>query len=234
MTLQVAILAGGLGTRVKSISGELPKALISVAGKPFIERQIQLLVDSGYRDLVICVGYRSSSIIEYLGNGSKFGARIEYSNDGPLPLGTKGAIKNALNLLGDNFAVLYGDSYLPIDFSLAEKAYIEGKKNCLMTVYKNENKFDASNIHFQDGTIIKYSKNPSDKQLNYIDYGLLFFCKTIFESDIFPESNDLSSTIEELVKMNQVSGYEVNNRFYEIGSPQGIKDLETYFLGLTE
>ena len=116
MTLPVAILAGGLATRLRPITEKIPKSLVDVAGEPFIVRQLDYLFRQRVRDVVLCIGYLGEMIEAVVGDGSRFGLRVSYSIDGPILLGTGGALRRAAPLLGEAFFVLYGDSYLPVDY----------------------------------------------------------------------------------------------------------------------
>src|SRR6267154_1172045 len=167
----VAILAGGLATRLKPVTEKIPKALIGVAGQPFLAHQLRLLRSAGFRKLVLCVGYRGEMIEGEFGDGKGYGVALSYSFDGPELLGTGGAIKKALPLLGERFFVLYGDSYLPIDYAAPARAFVASDKLGLMTVFKNEGRWDTSNVWFQDGVIKNYDKKRIISEMKYIDYG---------------------------------------------------------------
>jgi len=156
--LPVAILAGGLATRLRPITEKIPKALMEVNGEPFLAHQLRLLHRNGIRRVVLCVGYLAEMIEEYAGDGSRFGMEIQYSPDGPVLRGTAGALAQALPLLGDRFFVLYGDSYLPCDYAAVQRAFEESGKQALMTVYRNESRWDTSNVQFEDGRILLYDK----------------------------------------------------------------------------
>src|SRR6266480_3410683 len=154
----VAILAGGLAKRLRPITETIPKALVTIAGAPFLAHQLRLLHFAGLRRIVICAGYLGEMIEAEIGDGASFDLRIEYSFDGPRLLGTGGALKRALPLLGRRFFVLYGDSYLPIDYRKVALAFVTGGKAGLMTVYRNEDRWDGSNVQFEAGEILRYDK----------------------------------------------------------------------------
>ena len=196
--LPVAILAGGLATRLRPITETIPKALVDVAGKPFIAWQLEYLAAQGVRDVVLCVGYLGEFIQEVIGNGERFGLRVQYSFDGAKLLGTGGAIKKALPLMGKNCFVLYGDSYLPINFSSVQQAYVESALPALMTVLKNSNQWDKSNVLFVDGKLIEYNKREPHPEMAFIDYGLGMVSASVF--DTYPNDDlfDLADVYQNL------------------------------------
>jgi NDP-sugar pyrophosphorylase family protein len=226
--LPVVILAGGLATRLMPITEKIPKALIEVAGKPFIFHQLQYLRKEGIRNVVLCLGYLCEMIQKEVGNGTKFDLDVTYSYDGDFLLGTGGSIKKALPLLDENFYVLYGDSFLPINFSQIEKSFLESQKLALMTVILNENKWDKSNVICKDGLILEYNKKESKPEMKFIDYGLGILSKSLFDKYKENEIFDLADIYHQLSINGQLACFEVYERFYEIGSHQGIKEAELY------
>jgi NDP-sugar pyrophosphorylase family protein len=226
--LPIAILAGGLATRLRPITETIPKALIEIAGEPFIYHQLRYLKQQGIDSIILCVGYLGEMIEASVGDGSHFGLRVRYSFDGPMLLGTGGAIKAALPMLGENFFIIYGDSYLPIDFRSVEQSYLSSKKLGLMTILKNENQWDRSNVIYQNGSLIEYNKEEIKPNMNFIDYGLGILNADVFSG--YPEGEiiDLSKVYNILSLKNELLGYEVFERFYEIGSHQGILETEEY------
>jgi NDP-sugar pyrophosphorylase family protein len=229
----VAILAGGLATRLRPITEEIPKSLIEVAGEPFIFHQLEYLRKQGVNSVVLCIGFLGEMIQEVVGNGSRWGMHVSYSLDGPAPLGTGGALRLALPLLGEHFFILYGDSYLPINFSEVEKTYAACGKKGLMTVLRNQNQWDKSNVEFDAGQIIEYNKTLIRPQMHYIDYGLGLLQGAALHAYSVGESFDLSKVYNDLSLASELAGYEVFERFYEIGSHQGIADTEAYLLEKT-
>jgi NDP-sugar pyrophosphorylase family protein len=225
-TLPVAILAGGLATRLKPITEKVPKLLVEVAGEPFFSHQIRLLRDAGLSRLVLCVGYLGERIVELYGDGSKWGISIEYSFDGPRLLGTGGALIQAIPKLGDAFYVLYGDSYLPIDYRAVGQAFLASGKLGLMTVFENQGRYDASNVWFEDGTIRAYDKRDKLSGMRHIDYGLGAFRREAFDG--FPRGDvvDLAEVQKALLARGQLAGFEIGQRFYEIGSHAGLRELD--------
>jgi NDP-sugar pyrophosphorylase family protein len=168
----VAILAGGFATRLRPITEEIPKSLIEVAGKPFFFDQIEYLRNNGINSVVLLVGFLGEKIKEAVNDGSRWNLQVSYSADGSFPLGTGGALRQALPLLGDHFFILYGDSYLPIDFADVEKTYMVSGKKGVMTILRNQNQWDKSNVEYSAGEIIEYNKTLIRPQMNHIDYGL--------------------------------------------------------------
>jgi NDP-sugar pyrophosphorylase family protein len=235
--IPVAILAGGLATRLRPITEKIPKSLVPVAGKPFLAHQLELLHSRGIRHAVLCIGYLGEMIQREFGAGEKFGVKLDYSFDlpgqsqaaaaGSKLLGTGGAIKRALPFLGEEFFVLYGDSYLPIDYAPIAVFFDDSNKAGLMTVFRNEGKFDASNVAFADGEIKVYDKKNKLFEMRHIDYGLSMFKASVFETYSADQSFDLAEVMGKLVREKQLAGFEVTQRFYEIGSHTGLAELES-------
>jgi len=224
--LPVAILAGGLATRLKPITEKVPKLLVEVAGEPFFSHQIRLIRKSGLGRIVLCVGYLGDRIVDVYGDGAKWGVAIDYSFDGPSLLGTGGALIRALPKLGDAFYVLYGDSYLPIDYRPVGRSFLDSGKEGLMTVFENQGQFDASNVQFEDGEIRAYDKKTRHPGMRHIDYGLGVFRKSAFDGFARDAVVDLAEVQKALLERHQLAGYEVATRFYEIGSHAGLEELD--------
>jgi MurNAc alpha-1-phosphate uridylyltransferase len=225
----VAILAGGLATRLRPITETIPKALVEVAGKPFIVWQLDYLRGQGVCRVVLCIGYLGEMIEALVGNGERFGLEVSYSPDGPKLLGTGGALKKALPLLGENFFVLYGDSFLPINFLQVQQAYVQSKQQALMTVLKNGDLWDKSNVLFIKGQLVEYNKRTPKADMAYIDYGLGVVSTDVLAPYPADEPFDLADVYQELSTKGQLSGLEVYVRFYEIGSHEGLKEAEDFF-----
>jgi NDP-sugar pyrophosphorylase family protein len=227
----IIILAGGLATRLRPITESVPKALVEVAGRTFLEHQIDLLKRNTIDEVILCVGYLGEKIEQRYGDGKALGVRIKYSYDGPKLLGTGGAIKKALRLLPDAFFVLYGDSYLPVDYQAVAAAFEQTRKPALMTVFANADAWDTSNVWFDHGCIRLYSKREKLLEMRHIDYGLMICTRAIF--DDYPDnvSFDLADTLEKLSRNGKLAGFEVNQRFYEIGSPPGLAELKRLLSG---
>jgi NDP-sugar pyrophosphorylase family protein len=231
--IPIAILAGGLATRLRPITEKIPKSLVLVAGKPFLSHQLELLHAHGIRRAVLCIGYLGEMIQRDFGKEA-FGVKLDYSFDGPKLLGTGGAIKRAVPLLGEEFFVLYGDSYLPIDYAPIAKFFKRSGKLGLMTVYRNEGKYDASNVIFRDGEIVVYDKKIKVPEMWHIDYGLSLFKSSVFDVYAGDQVFDLAEVMDRLVREKQLAGYEVLERFYEMGSPAGLAELETLLQSKSE
>lgn len=224
---QVVILAGGLATRLHPLTISIPKALITIGSEPFIFHQLRLLKKQGIRNVLLCVGHLGEQIRGCVGDGNQFGLNVLYSFDGPSLLGTAGAIQRALPQLRDTFFVLYGDSYLPCDYFSVQKHFKIYRKPALMTVFRNHGQWEKSNLEFYDGAIVAYDKkNPTDR-MQYIDYGLAVFNKTVFENS-HAEYNNLENVYQALLDANALAAFEVMERFYEIGSFSGIEELNTH------
>jgi N-acetyl-alpha-D-muramate 1-phosphate uridylyltransferase len=230
--MQCVVLAGGLGTRMRPRTETVPKVLLPIAGKPFAVHQLEHLAKVGVSRLVYCIGFLGEQVREVLGDGSHWGVSIAYADEGQVLRGTGGAIRLAWEqgLLEEYFAVLYGDSYLPIDFRMPHAAFLESGMPALMTVYRNQERFDKSNAQFQDGKVW-YDKTAATagKHFEFIDYGLLFFRQQLF-AEALSERWDLAQLLHSLSAQGKLAGYEVASRFYEMGSLDGFSDLERYLL----
>lgn len=230
MTLPVAILAGGLATRLRPITEKIPKSLVEVAGRPFIFQQLDWLRGEGLEKVVLCVGHLGERIVDAVGDGTAFGLSVDYSFDGERLLGTGGALKRAATKLGDAFFVLYGDSYLRCSFAEVQAAFEEARKPALMAVLKNEGRWDDSNVIFHDGRLVRYDKRNLDPEMRYIDYGLSVVRSAVFSAYGVAEAFDLADVFAGLSVRGQLAGYEVSERFYEIGSRDGLRETEEFLL----
>jgi NDP-sugar pyrophosphorylase family protein len=227
----VAILAGGLATRLRPLTEKVPKLLLEVAGEPFFSHQLRLLQKAGLARIVLCVGHLGEMIVDHYGDGRSWGMQIDYSFDGPKLLGTGGALIRALPLLGDAFYVLYGDSYLPIDYLAVGRAFRASGRPGLMTVYENRGQYDSSNVWFEGGKIRVYDKKKQLPQMRYIDYGLGLLHADVLRAWPRDAVVDLADVYGRLVATGELAGYEVSQRFYEIGSPAGLKELDALLRG---
>ena len=225
MSLPAAILCGGLATRLYPLTQKIPKSLVEVAGEPFLAHQLRLLRAAGIDHVVLCAGFLGEMLREYAGDGSRFGLRVDYSFDGGKLLGTAGAVRSALPLLGPEFFVLYGDSYLPCDYQAVGQRFRESNKQALMTVYRNEDRWDRSNVELSaDGSIRVYDKKNRTDAMRHIDYGL-----GVFRAEAFSGSEaDLAELYRTLLRRGELTACEVRERFYEIGSFEGIAELSQY------
>jgi len=226
--LPVTILAGGLATRLRPLTETIPKALVEINGEPFLAHQLRLLERGGVDRVVLCVGYRGEQIREYAGDGSAFGLRVAYSFDGPHLLGTAGAVRLARPLLGEQFFVLYGDSYLPCDYQAVEQAFLASGKLALMAVFPNRGLWDRSNVEFVNGAITAYDKVNRTAAMQHIDYGLGVFRSQAFDLIEEDQPMDLAVLYQQLLGHGELAAYEVPTRFYEIGSVEGIRELEGF------
>jgi N-acetyl-alpha-D-muramate 1-phosphate uridylyltransferase len=232
--LPVAILAGGLATRLQPLTERTPKALLGVAGRPFLFHQLDLLRREGVSRVVLCVGHLGEQIQAAAGDGRRFGLAVAYSFDGDRLLGTGGALVRALPLLGDDFFVMHGDSYLPCSFARLQAAYFDGctsgaaQQPALMAVLRNDNRWDRSNVVFKDGRLIEYDKHSQRSDLTHIDFGVSVFSRDVFSGFAKDSVIDLADICRELSLSGRLAAYEVSQRFYEIGSPQGLADTERY------
>jgi NDP-sugar pyrophosphorylase family protein len=229
--MQCAILAGGLGTRMQSTVPDTAKSMILVGGKPFIAWQLEWLGAQGVSDIVLSIGYKGDQIRSYVKDGQPFDVRVRYVDEGDRLLGTAGALRLAADAdaLDDRFFVLYGDSYLDVSLTEVWNHFGRQTRDALMTVYRNSNVGEVSNVVF-DGTLVtRYEKNcaqpPAD--MVFVDYGLLVLSRSLVEDHLAPDAEaDLSSLLQTLSEDGNLAGYEATVRFHEIGSPQGLGMLE--------
>ena len=225
--MQVVILAGGLGTRLGEITKSRPKSMLKICGQTFLEHQLEFISQGGITDIVLCIGHMGEQIERHFGNGRSYGVNIRYSFEDKL-LGTAGALKQAEALLGETFFTIYGDSYLFLNFSLLMAQLESRKKMALMTVFKNYNLFDSSNTAIEGNLVKRYGKRQKTEDMIYIDYGANAFRKEVL--NMIPENQlySLEELFPQLIDKEELLAFEVNERFYEIGSPQGLRDFERY------
>ena len=223
--LPVAILAGGLATRLGSLTEKIPKSLIPIEGEPFVAHQLRLLERNGIRHVILCVGHLGEQIERTVGDGGAFGVEVTYSYDGAMLLGTAGAIRTALPKLEESFFVMYGDSYLACDYAVVEREFFRSTKLGLMTVFRNNGQWDASNVEFEEGRILAYSKKNRNSRMRHIDYGL-----GVFRAQAFAKTHaqDLADVYEELLEAGDLAAVELHERFYEIGSPTGLHEMTNF------
>lgn len=224
MSLPVAILAGGLATRLRPVTETIPKALVEVAGRPFAEHQIEWLRSEGVERIVFLVGYRGDMVQEALGDGRRWNVSLEYVFDGDTLLGTGGALRRARPRLGPRFFVMYGDSYLDCDLPAIERAFDESAKSGLMTVFRNDNRWDPSNVLFDAGRIVRYDKRDRTPDMRHIDYGLGVLDGRALEPYPAETPFDLATVYRDLLAADDLAAFEVASRFYEIGSPEGLAE----------
>ena len=229
--LPVAILAGGLATRLGLLAREMPKCLQELSGRPFLHHQLQQLRRQGIRRVVLCVGHLGAKVVESVGDGRMFDLEVAYSFDGPDQRGTAGALKRALPLLSSPFFVLYGDSYLECSYTAVREAYEAAGRLALMTVFENQGQWDTSNLEFIDGCILAYDKVQRTERMRYIDYGLGVLDRSAL--DCVPQDGpfDLAAVYQEMLRRGELAGFEVTERFYEIGSVAGLEETRNYLAG---
>lgn len=226
----VAILAGGLGTRLGPRTATIPKAMVDVAGEPFVAHQLRLLgQQQRRRDVVLCTGHRGGQIEQFVGDGARWGCRVRYSREEEAQLlGTGGALRLALPLLGERFLVMYGDSYLPIPFLPVWQAFRGSGQAGLMTVFRNDGRWDTSNVEFADGAIRRYDKEVRTATMRHIDYGLGAFEASVLAAYPLGKRLDLAEVYGDLLRLGRLAAYEVTQRFYEIGSPAGLAETGAF------
>ncbi|HEX9912321.1 MAG TPA: sugar phosphate nucleotidyltransferase [candidate division Zixibacteria bacterium] len=224
--MQLVILAGGLATRLFPLTSKVPKSMLEINKRPFLEYQLELLKEYEIKDVLLCLGYKGELIKNYFGDGKKFGVNLSYSFDGEKLLGTAGALKKAYKILNDNFLLMYGDSYLPYDYWKIEEAFKNSEKLSLMVVYKNQNRFDKSNILIADDLVKVYDKTLKGENLEYIDAGLSILKKEVLSLVPEDEPFDLQELYKTLISEQEMSAYEVRQRFYQIGSLEGLEEFK--------
>ncbi len=226
----VCILAGGLGSRLGDAVASTPKPLLPVAGRPFLFHQLDLLKRHGADRVVISIGYLGEQIEDAVGDGSGFGLEVLYSRDGPRPIGTAGAVRQALPLLGDRFMVLYGDTYLRIDYQDVARASVRSGLPALMTVLRNQGRWDTSNVEYTPGRVVRYDKFSPNPEADYIDYGLSVLSPEALQVTDARES-DLATLFQALSAHGLLAGYEAVERFYEIGTPSSLVEASEFLFG---
>ncbi len=225
--LPVCILAGGLATRLRPLTETIPKALVDVAGRPFIDWQLRYLAGQGVTEVVICAGYLGGQIEAAVGDGAAWGLSVKFMFDGDTLLGTGGAVRRALPLLGDNFFILYGDSYLPVDFLAVQEDFFRQGQPALMTVLRNAGRWDRSNARLT-GATLEYDKENPGPGFDWIDYGLAVMSSSVLAGLPAGQVVDLAKVYKDLSLAGRLAGHEVYERFYEIGSPQGLQETISY------
>ena len=234
MPLPVVILAGGLATRMRPATETLPKALLPVNGRPFADLQLSWLRSIGVTEVVYSVGYRADAIVRHVGDGRRFGLLVRYAADGDRPLGTGGALRLVIDsgLVAESFGVINGDSYLTLDLARIEAAFADSGCPALMTVMRNRGRWEASNAVYQDGRVVVYDKSRPKRwrrRMEWIDYGFLILSRSAVTDRVPPgETADLADLLRDLSGAGQLAGHEVEERFYEIGSPEGLIALERH------
>jgi NDP-sugar pyrophosphorylase family protein len=224
----ICILAGGLGQRLGERTARTPKPLLDVAGEPFVFHQLRLLAEHGAERVVLCVGYLGAMIEDRVGP-ARYGIAIDYSYDSPQLDGTLGAIRRALPLLGDRFLVLYGDTYLRLDYRAAVAGWIQSDAPALMTALRNDSRWDTSNVVYTDGRVLVYDKHHPTSEMHWIDYGLGGLTgealRLVDESE-----GDLAVLYQRLAQDDSLYGFLATERFYEIGTPGALAETEAFLI----
>jgi NDP-sugar pyrophosphorylase family protein len=233
--VQCVILAGGLATRMRPLTDTIPKALLDVEGRPFVDYQLEWLAGHGVTDVVLSIGYRGEMLRAHVGDGTRFGVRVSYVDEGENLRGTAGALKLAdeRGVLEEAFLVTYGDSFLPIDFAGVFRDFLGSGKPALMTVFKNDSRWDKSNVMFDGRMVTLYDKHyrvRSASDFDYIDYGLSALARRVVTDEVpapteAGSKSDLADLFFALSRRGDLAGYEARERFYEIGSPEGLRDF---------
>jgi NDP-sugar pyrophosphorylase family protein len=235
--MQCVILAGGLATRMRPLTETIPKALIPVAGAPFIDHQLAWLAGHGVTEVVLSVGYRGDMVRDHVGDGARYGLGVRVVDEGSELRGTAGALRLALDrgALAPAFLMTYGDSFLPIDFGEVWRQFEASGALAMMTVFRNDGQWDDSNVIYRDGRIVLYDKHHATRpaaDFDYIDYGLIAMKRDVVAELVPPPEPgakaDLAPILHQLSRRGDLAGLEITQRFYEIGSPAGLEDLERW------
>jgi N-acetyl-alpha-D-muramate 1-phosphate uridylyltransferase len=224
--LQAVILAGGLGTRLRPYTNNLPKAMVKVLGKPFLEYEIRLLARSGADDFILCAGYLAQSIADYFGDGSKFGVKIRYSFEGDNLLGPSGALVKARPLLDEAFFVTYGDAYLSLDYNYAMSHFVSTGRLGMMVVFLNRNRFGRSDVVVKGSYVVKYDKRNQSEGMDWINYGVSFLKRSALDGIASGTKLGEEEFYGRLIERRELLAFETKNRFYEIGTPGSLSEFE--------
>jgi NDP-sugar pyrophosphorylase family protein len=227
-TPQVVILCGGLATRLRPLTETIPKSLVDIHGRPFVDVQLDALARMGFQRVVMCVGFLGEMIRDHVGDGSRFGVRVSYCFDGPEPIGTAAALRQAARELDDAFLLLYGDSFLQCDFLEVWERFRHDRYPALMTVFRNRGAWDRSNVLLSGSRVDLYRKRDPLPTMEYIDYGLSVLTRDILQSAVYQSSQDLSQVFELLSAQGELGGMEVTERFYEVGSHAGLEEFRQF------
>jgi N-acetyl-alpha-D-muramate 1-phosphate uridylyltransferase len=229
--LTCLILAGGVGSRMRPLTNVIPKALVQVANEPFIDLQLRWLRNEGVSDVVLAIGYRGALLRTHVGDGSRCGLSVRYVNEGGRRLGTGGSVRLAVDegAVGDAFFVLYGDAYLRVDFSAVEAAWRSSNLPGMMTVLRNDNRWGPSNARYSGGMVTLYDKTLIEGKVHWVDYGLLVLTAAAVKRRIARDTAvDLGDALGAMSLDHELAGFPVRRRFYEVGSPDGVRQLERY------
>ena len=226
--MQVVILAGGLATRLRPLLREKPKSMVEVLGKPFLEYQLELLKGNGIRDVVLCIGHLGGQIVNHFGDGRKYGVNLKYSDEGENLMGTAGALRNAESLLDDVFLTMYGDSYLILNFAAVMSYFQSQDKLAVMTVYKNCDRYGRSNTVVEGNMVKEFSNTEKTEGMIYAEYGVNVFKKEIIGMIPKNQRYSLDKLFPRLIEQEELLAFEVKERFYEVGTPQRLRECEEF------
>lgn len=220
------VLAGGLATRMRPATLRIPKSMLEVGGRPFVDWQLERLATCGFREVVMCIGHLGDAIRSYVGDGARFGLAVRWSDEGDARLGTAGALRHALDMLPATFLATYGDSYLPFDYALPLKT-LDASNDCdgVMSVFRNDGRWDRSNVETDGSWVLRYEKGGDDPALTAIDYGAIALRRAIVEQ-IPAGRSGLDVVQHDLAAKRRLRAVVADERFYEIGSPEGLEALE--------
>lgn len=227
--MQAVVLAGGLATRMRPHTLTVPKAMLPVAGRPFVDWQLERLAAAGLRDVVMCIAHLGEAIRAHVGDGAALGARVAWSEEGPKLLGTAGALRAALPLLEETFLVTYGDSYLPFDYAEPLRV-LQAHPDCdgVMAVFKNEGRWDTSNVVTDGEWVLRYEKNAKDPAFDHIDYGATALRREVIARLPAGEPAGLDAQQRDLASRKRLRASVAHERFFEIGSPDGLAELDRH------
>jgi NDP-sugar pyrophosphorylase family protein len=228
---QAAILAGGLGTRLRPLTEKVPKALAPVEGRPFLQYVLELLASHGVDDVVLCVGYRGEMIRDRFGDGSGLGVRIRYSSEGDRLMGPIGALKTAERLLADRFFVTYGDAYLRLDYRRMMDALLGQEELGVMSVYRNEGRYGRSDVVVEGGFVVVYDKAGRAPGMDWINFGVTALKKEALAAVEPGRVWDETAFYGGLARARQLRAFEVKERFYEIGTPASLEEFAAFVRG---
>jgi len=221
-------MAGGLATRLRPLTEDTPKSLILIEGKPFLQYQIELLNRNGIKEIVLCLGYMGNKIEDYFGNGNRFGVKIKYSYEDNL-LGTGGALKLVEPHLDEHFFLIWGDSYVRLDYQEMYAFHIKNdrKFEVTMAIFYNIRNYDKSNIAYEHGKIKKYEKHSKDV-LKYIDAGIMVINKELLERIPVSRVFQIEEIFSQLAKQEKIQPFLIKKRYYEIGSIKGLNQFKKF------
>jgi histidinol-phosphate phosphatase family protein len=225
----VVVLAGGHGTRVRHLTGpELPKALLPVDGRPFIDFKLASLAALGATDVVLLVGHGGNQLRDHVGTGAVFGLRVTYVDEGDDLLGTGGAIARALPQLADPFWVTYGDTLLEVPMADVERTLEDGDALGVMTTFENRDRWERSNVSIAGGFVTAHEKGAPPGVYQWIDYGMLLLRKTAFGGYQPRWKFDLGDLVRSLVRQRRLAAFPVHERFHDVGTEEAWRETDAW------